>query len=85
MMRTTVINEKPFKHDLPTANEFIVKDARDFNKEKARLVSLINRLSAKTREEMEGRKHPLFGALTADEWSNSAVKHLDHHLGQFGV
>jgi hypothetical protein len=30
-------------------------------------------------------EHPFFGALTPDEWSTGKYKHLDHHLGQFGV
>jgi len=29
--------------------------------------------------------HPYFGALTSDEWKRLHVKHIAHHLRQFGV
>lgn len=31
------------------------------------------------------RTHPVFGALTLDEWSRAHVKHCVHHFEQFGV
>ncbi|MBP9797478.1 MAG: DUF1569 domain-containing protein, partial [Chitinophagales bacterium] len=30
-------------------------------------------------------KHPFFGKLSPEEWDTLTVKHLDHHLRQFGV
>jgi hypothetical protein len=30
-------------------------------------------------------QHPIFGAMTAEEWNIWAWRHLDHHLRQFGV
>lgn len=34
---------------------------------------------------IEGRAHPLFGPLSADEWGVWAWRHADHHLRQFGI
>lgn len=31
-----------------------------------------------------GRRHPIFGPLTAHEWNVWAWRHADHHLRQFG-
>ncbi|MDZ7604070.1 MAG: hypothetical protein U5K79_00455 [Cyclobacteriaceae bacterium] len=33
----------------------------------------------------DGRASHSFGKLTRTEWNNMFAKHLDHHLGQFGV
>jgi SRSO17 transposase len=33
----------------------------------------------------EGKESHSFGTLTSTEWNNMFYKHLDHHLGQFGV
>ena len=33
----------------------------------------------------EGRVHPIFGPLTANEWSVWGFRHADHHLRQFGL
>ena len=38
--------------------------------------------------EREGDKlkpHPLFGKLSKQQWADLLVKHLEHHLQQFGV
>ena len=32
-----------------------------------------------------GNPHPMFGPLTADEWTTWAFRHPDHHLRQFGL
>ena len=37
------------------------------------------------REEAKLKAHPMFGQLTKQQWRDLLVKHLDHHLKQFGV
>lgn len=37
------------------------------------------------REELKLKPHPLFGQLSKKQWIALFVKHLDHHLKQFGV
>jgi hypothetical protein len=79
-----VVDETPFKQNLPTNPDFIMADEHDFNTEKQRLLGVLGRFSSAS-QALDGRKHPFFGKLTTTEWSNSMVKHLDHHLRQFGV
>jgi hypothetical protein len=80
-----VTNETPYKRNSPTAAVFLIKDARNFNAEKDRLIAYI----LKTRElgaaHFDQKASLSFGPLTRDEWNNMFYKHLDHHLTQFGV
>ncbi len=74
-----------FKKNLPTFKEAIVSDAREFEKEKAILISLIKSYQSKGENGLIKTPHPFFGNLTKDEWNTLETKHLDHHLKQFGV
>jgi len=78
-------NEVPFKKNLPTARDFVVSAPSNFEQEKQRLKKAIARFSETGAAAMDNRPHPFFGKLTATEWSNLMVKHLDHHLRQFGA
>lgn len=84
MAKKTVLEEKPFKHGLPTAKDFVQNEPKDFNTEKERLKGLVARLYA-GKDTMPTRKHPFFGQMTPAEWSRAMYKHIDHHLRQFGV
>ena len=83
-IKSVIVSEKPFKQSLPTDPSFVVADTREFSKEKDHLKTLLTRIST-GRDAMQNKKHPLFGKMTADEWSISQVKHMDHHLRQFGA
>lgn len=37
------------------------------------------------REPSKFKPHPMFGKLTKKQWRDLLVKHLNHHLRQFGV
>lgn len=37
------------------------------------------------REEQKLKPHPMFGPLSKRQWRDLLVKHLNHHLKQFGV
>ncbi|MFZ1785274.1 MAG: DUF1569 domain-containing protein [Ferruginibacter sp.] len=78
-------NGEPWKKNLPTAPDFIIKDERDFEKEKQELVDMINRFHNAGPEKIGLYPHPMFGTLTPEQWGQSMYKHLDHHLMQFGV
>ena len=82
IVKKILYNNKPFKHDLPTDRSFIMKDAKDFETEKRKLVGMINNF---TEANMVDEPHPFFGKLTKEQWSIGSWKHLDHHLQQFGV
>ena len=57
----------------------------DFRQDVTELERLIERFAASERGEMEGREHPFFGRLSAQEWGCFAYRHTDHHLRQFGA
>lgn len=84
-IKNGVVNEKPYPRNSRTAPQFIVKDDRDFELEKNRLISYILKTQELGEKEFEGKKSLSFGKLTAKEWNNMFTKHLDHHLTQFGV
>ncbi len=74
-----------FGKNLPTAKSFVFTDDRDFNDEKSKLISLVQRFASEGAKGLSGDAHPFFGKMTPDEWSYLSWKHLDHHLTQFGV
>ena len=82
LFKSLLYNDKPFKKNLGTDKSFKMTSPKDFEKEKAGLIEMINTFSADT---MTEEPHPIFGKMTKEEWSKGTWKHLDHHLQQFGV
>lgn len=80
-----VVTEKPYAHNSPTAPAFIISDAKQFEKERTRLINHINQTLEKGPAYFDGRESHSFGNLNVTEWNNMLYKHLDHHLSQFGV
>ncbi len=80
-----VVGAKPYRRNMRTPPAFVVSDARDFEREQARLVAYVRRVSRDGAAAFQGRESHSFGALTAPEWSALFTKHTDHHLTQFGV
>lgn len=85
LIKKVIVGDQPFKHNSPTNPSFIIKDDKDFAKEKAKLLSLIKRFNKASDAELEANTHAFLGKLTAQEWRNGQSKHLEHHLQQFGV
>jgi hypothetical protein len=83
MAKKKLFSDKPWPKNLPTAKQFLVSDQKDFEKEKARLVGLINRFSSEGLT-ITSNTHPFFGKLSSQEWGLLHYRHLDHHLNQFG-
>jgi len=84
-VKSSVVNDKPYKQNAQTAPQFIIKEEKDFAKEKARLVTYIKRVQKEGVAVFEGKESHSFGPLSATEWNNLFYKHIDHHLRQFGV
>jgi len=84
-IKKKVVNETPYQHNSKTAPQFIVTDAKDFEAEKQRLVSYINKTQQLGKNHFDNLESNSFGKLTKMEWNNMLYKHLDHHLSQFGV
>ena len=84
LAKKQLLNDKPFKKDLPTDRSFIIQGIPDFEKEKNALMELVQRLG-KSSTNLTNEPHPFFGKMKVNEWDTLMIKHLDHHLRQFGV
>lgn len=85
LVKDKVVSEKPYKKNNPTAPAFLVKDDKDFDTEKERLIGYITKTQRLGEGHFDGKESHSFGPLTNTEWNNMFYKHLDHHLTQFGV
>lgn len=80
-----VVSEKPYQKNGQTASGFLIKNRREFETEKTRLIHYINKTQELGGDYFEGKESHSFGALTKKEWNTMFYKHLNHHLTQFGV
>ncbi|WPO78166.1 DUF1569 domain-containing protein [Flavobacterium sp. KACC 22761] len=85
LAKKTVVSDKPYSRNINTAPQFIIKNDRDFEIERSRLIAYIDKTQKLGEQEFEGKESHSFGVLTSSEWNNMFAKHLDHHLSQFGV
>ena len=84
MAKKKLFVDKPWPKSLPTAKEFIIKDERNLDAERTKLVNWVRRFSSEGYMVTQ-TVHPFFGKMSSQEWALLAYKHLDHHLQQFGV
>jgi len=84
-IKDSVVGPKPYKKNSQTAPAFLIKDERDFDTEKNRLVSYIKKTQELGSDYFDNKESLSFGKLSKEEWNVMFYKHLDHHLGQFGV
>lgn len=85
LVKNKVTGESPYQHNSRTAPQFIITDAKDFEKEKKRLIDYIIKTQQLGEDYFDNKESNSFGALNKSEWNNMLYKHLDHHLSQFGV
>ncbi len=84
-VKPKVVGEKSYPKNSPTSPQFLVKDDKDFELEKKRLIGFIQKTQQLGADAFDGKASFSFGKLTAQEWNNMFAKHLNHHLEQFGV
>ena len=84
-VKNKVVSETPYKHSERTAPVFLIKENKDFEAERNRLISYIDKTQQLGEDHFHNRESHSFGALSKTEWNNMLYKHLDHHLNQFGV
>jgi hypothetical protein len=84
-LKKSMVNEVPYKQNLPTAPSFIRTEQYDVTKEKDRLKEMIRSIQDTGAEKLAAIPSLSLGKLTATEWNNLLYKHIDHHLKQFGV
>ena len=80
-----VTNKAPYKKGSPTAPSFLIKEDKDFESEKSRLIEHIKKTQNLGEFYFDGKESHSFGKLTKHEWNVMFYKHLNHHLKQFGV
>ncbi len=80
-----VINDQPYKRNGKTAPAFVIKEDKDFETERTRLINYIDKTQELGVAYFDGKESHSFGVLNISEWNNMLYKHLDHHLSQFGV
>ncbi len=85
MAKRRLLRAAPWKHSMPTAPEFLIKDTRHFDRERAALRALVQRFGTGDPTGLAALPHPFFGPLSTAEWQALQWRHLDHHLRQFGV
>jgi len=79
-----MVLKMPWTRNAPTSRHFIPSQDHDFNAELARCRQLIAEIAAQSVDHAPP-DHPMFGQMTGKQQSRLHVKHLDHHLRQFGV
>ncbi len=85
LIKGVITSPKPYKQNLPTDPSFVTDTTEyDFGLEKEKLHVTLERYM-RNQDKVADIPHPLFGKLTKEECGKSQYKHLNHHLGQFGV
>ena len=84
-LKGTLLSDKDFGQNGPTAKQYVVTDEPDFEAGRTKLIKLLQQFSSEGISAAASRKHDIFGKLTGEEWSIAMYKHTDHHLRQFGV
>ncbi len=84
-VKAQLYNDKPWKKNLPTAPNFIIRDERNFENEKQLLLDVVKKFYTAGPAGITKYPHPMFGKFTPEQWGMAMFKHLDHHLTQFGV
>lgn len=74
----------PWPRSAPTAPELLERQPVNWASELEALGSAVSRFAAR---DVNGSwtRHVAFGALTGSQWGRLQHRHLDHHLGQFGI
>jgi Protein of unknown function (DUF1569) len=84
LLKIVVFNLPWRRGKTPTAPEFIAKGHHDFEKERNRMLALLDEFAARPIKGAWGDS-AFLGTMTGTEWSRLQGKHVDHHLQQFGV
>ena len=84
VVKFVVLNFPWRKGKTPTAREFVARDQYDFAAEQARLLRLIDEVTAKPLD-APWPNSAFMGPMSGRDWSRLGAKHLDHHLSQFGA
>lgn len=85
LVKNKVVGDAPYPHNSRTAPQFIIKETKNLETEKQRLIDYINKTQKLGENYFDNKESHSFGKLIKTEWNNMLYKHLQHHLSQFGV
>jgi hypothetical protein len=85
LAKKSLTGPKPFGKNLPTDKNFKVTGQPEFEKERMNLINYVQRFAKSGPAGITKEAHPFFGKMTTQEWDALMLKHIDHHLRQFGV
>ena len=85
MVLRQYLSDAPLSHNSPTFKEAIIPSDVSFEVSRAKLIARVERFQKDGPDGIVKDPHPFFGKMTTDQWAILQVKHLDHHLQQFGV
>ncbi|MDB4908200.1 MAG: hypothetical protein JWO05_2984 [Gemmatimonadetes bacterium] len=80
--RSMLVHGKPMARNAKTHPSVLVRDERDFDVERQRLLRTIDRFASGPAQ-CTTFPHFFFGHMTPHEWASFMYVHLDHHLRQF--
>lgn len=83
--KSTVVGGKPYKKSGQTAPQMIVSTSKEFETEKQRLITYLNKTQQLGAAHFEQRESFSFGKLSSAQWNTMFYKHLQHHLAQFNA
>jgi len=83
-VKRMVLGARPYPQGTRTHPQYLQTEDRDFAAERTRLLAALDAFGSACADGAN-LTHPLFGRLTIEEAGRAMGKHLDHHLGQFGV
>jgi hypothetical protein len=78
-------NDAPMRRNSPTVDCLLIGSGSDFEAERERLQTLLDRFTTTGPTACTTHPHAFFGKLTPGQWSILMYKHLDHHLRQFNA
>lgn len=84
MFKGSMLADRPFSKNSPTAAEFKVADERTFDVENKRFLEVFHKLSQGPAA-ITCHEHAFFGKMSDEDWGRLMYKHVDHHFQQFGI
>jgi len=85
LVKKLVTGDKPYPRGTRTHPQYLIHSDLDFEEQKDRLLEAMKAMHLAGAAQAAEARHPIFGAMTAEEHGWVTYKHLDHHLAQFGV
>jgi hypothetical protein len=85
MVKSKLFDTDVFMKNIPTTNEFLNTDRKDFLNSKLVFLEYIIRFNETHLNFENTGSHPYFGKLDMNDWGKLIYKHTNHHFVQFGI